>query len=389
MRGDWLVETKRLRGIKRLLASALFTAMVAAPAAAQNAPADETTTDTAETPGVIDLAPNADTECVQGASCLLDVRIENLGDAAFAGAAGLRGRFDPAVTVESVDGEDRGLRCETTGEGSYECLGSALSIAAGDASHIQLVIDVPADMDATTISHTKEMIWPDDAVRDKSPLNDRHVSTIAMIDPAMLPAIDLSIANAASEDECVAGIDCHFTLTVTNNGPAIYDGSIVIAGEADPATATLTKTDPADWTCGSADGRFSCTSARLSLLPDDTRSLEIDWLVEDATGDTLTSCATVSRAVKSDVAAVQRALNEAGFNSGVADGIAGRRTRAAISAYQEANGLPVTGAIDAALLESLLDAEAPGDLVAGNDRACTTVQLAPPPADEAVQTSAE
>ena len=58
-----------------------------------------------------DLAPASQTECVRGASCVIDVMIENRGDAPFDGATGIRGTFDPAVKVESVGAESRGLKC--------------------------------------------------------------------------------------------------------------------------------------------------------------------------------------------------------------------------------------------------------------------------------------
>ena len=50
---------------------------------------------------------------------------------------------------------------------------------------------------------------------------------------------------------------------------------------------------------------------------------------------------------------VQQALNDAGFNCGTADGIAGKATANAIMEYQKANGLPEDGVISDELLESL------------------------------------
>lgn len=50
---------------------------------------------------------------------------------------------------------------------------------------------------------------------------------------------------------------------------------------------------------------------------------------------------------------VQQGLNDAGFDCGKPDGIAGNRTKAAITAYQQANGLEPTGVIDDALVASL------------------------------------
>ena len=50
---------------------------------------------------------------------------------------------------------------------------------------------------------------------------------------------------------------------------------------------------------------------------------------------------------------VQNALNEAGFNCGTVDGIAGSGTYAALNAYQEANGLPVENLITDDLLAAM------------------------------------
>ena len=56
---------------------------------------------------------------------------------------------------------------------------------------------------------------------------------------------------------------------------------------------------------------------------------------------------------KETVKKVQQALNDAGYNCGTPDGAAGKKTVAAITDYQSANGLEPTGVIDDALLISL------------------------------------
>ncbi|MBQ3423568.1 MAG: peptidoglycan-binding protein, partial [Clostridia bacterium] len=56
---------------------------------------------------------------------------------------------------------------------------------------------------------------------------------------------------------------------------------------------------------------------------------------------------------------VQQALNDAGFNCGKPDGMAGKNTKKAIGDFQEANGLARTGTITDSLLIALGLAEAP------------------------------
>ena len=50
---------------------------------------------------------------------------------------------------------------------------------------------------------------------------------------------------------------------------------------------------------------------------------------------------------------LQQRLNDAGFDAGTPDGVLGRKTEAAITAYQRRNGLPVTGTPSPALLQHL------------------------------------
>lgn len=50
---------------------------------------------------------------------------------------------------------------------------------------------------------------------------------------------------------------------------------------------------------------------------------------------------------------LQARLTAAGFDAGTADGVIGRRTEAAIRAFQQARGLPVTGTASPALLDAL------------------------------------
>ena len=50
---------------------------------------------------------------------------------------------------------------------------------------------------------------------------------------------------------------------------------------------------------------------------------------------------------------LQQRLSDAGFDTGTPDGVFGRRTEAAIRAFQQARGLPVTGVASPELLAML------------------------------------
>ena len=68
---------------------------------------------------------------------------------------------------------------------------------------------------------------------------------------------------------------------------------------------------------------------------------------------TLTAAFAATYTDKDTVKQVQQALNDAGYNCGTPDGIAGKKTAAAITQYQTEKGLEATGTIDDALLEAM------------------------------------
>ena len=68
---------------------------------------------------------------------------------------------------------------------------------------------------------------------------------------------------------------------------------------------------------------------------------------------TLTAALAATYTDKETVKKVQQALNDAGYNCGTPDGIAGRKTAAAITQYRTDKGLEVSEIIDDALLEAM------------------------------------
>ncbi len=154
-----------------------------------------------------DLAPFGTTTCQRGATCNLDVRIENRGGRQFRGRAGLRGALDPAVSITSIKGLTAGLACSVTGNGRYECRADELSLKPGGGANLQLSITIPADFPHRRILHSKEMLWPDLTVKDKKPENDRHVSTIVILGPEPPPTPPVCAGGEVRGAECVCPPD--------------------------------------------------------------------------------------------------------------------------------------------------------------------------------------
>ena len=76
---------------------------------------------------------------------------------------------------------------------------------------------------------------------------------------------------------------------------------------------------------------------------------------------TLTAGFAATYTDKDTVKKVQQALNDAGYECGTPDGVAGKKTAAAITQYRTDKGLEVSDAIDDALLEAMGLAEAPAE----------------------------
>lgn len=65
---------------------------------------------------------------------------------------------------------------------------------------------------------------------------------------------------------------------------------------------------------------------------------------------------TVKKVIRDEeLRQIQKSLSEKGYEPGVADGIFGKKTKAALEKFQEENGLVVTGKVDAATKGLLLD----------------------------------
>lgn len=364
-----------------------------------------------------DLAPWGATTCELGKSCPLDVRVENRGGRLFKGAAGLTGTLDPAVSITSVQSETPGFACSVTGNGTYECTGQDLTLKPGTSADVRLTVDIPANFPHQRIIHRKEMRWPDLQVKDAKPENDRHTSTIMIIQPeepeqpeevaetedpvepqqppqepeeprepvtpppppppSTAQAADLSLVKNARQRDCVSGQRCDFEVTITNNGAVAYNGPLRVSDVADPA-GRLISAGPRPWRCSERRGTVSCTHPVTTLAPDQSRTLSLSFRPVRSGARSLENCARLAWVDADRVRAVQSALNTLGFPSGRPDGRVGPNTRRAVRGFQEAAGLPVTGRIDAALMQRLFVAWGDGDAFAANDNECIRVGLQQP-----------
>ena len=106
------------------------------------------------------------------------------------------------MKISSIKTSTPGFACNVTGNGVYDCKGTNLDLAPGSSMPIEIVIDIPADFKPDAITHAKEMVWPDRAVEDKNPKNDKQTSTITILGPQQ-PTPPTCTGGTVKNGECV------------------------------------------------------------------------------------------------------------------------------------------------------------------------------------------
>jgi hypothetical protein len=185
-------------------------------------------------------------------------------------------------------------------------------------------------------------------------------------------------------DRCQAGQACPISVEIVNNGSQEFGSPVLAAVALGFDGGTTQDIAPDTWTCGRAGESLTCASAGLSIPPTEGTRFTVDWqLPARIRRPSASVCARVvwpgrrADAVyrAEQVAAVQYALNRAGFDTGGVSGRLGPRTLEAIGQIRRQGNIPGPNQITPDLLMNLFGANGAltGDDEAGNDTACTTV----------------
>jgi len=197
---------------------------------------------------------------------------------------------------------------------------------------------------------------------------------------------DLSIGKRLT-GPCQQGQDCPFEIVVTNQGPAEYQGPLILSDTLSVPGVTLAADASAPWNCRQEGNHISCNHPTLLLKPGHSASLPLtlrdpgdpnikSW--ENCVDLTWLGAAAVS---PGSIRAVQTELAALGYYTGPIYGIADSGTKKAISDLEKASGLPETGKITPEFLDWIFGpgASTATDPDAGNDRACAKVETETPP----------
>jgi peptidoglycan hydrolase-like protein with peptidoglycan-binding domain len=147
-------------------------------------------------------------------------------------------------------------------------------------------------------------------------------------------------------------------LTVTVIPPAITPDPQIVVFEADRKTLMRGDSTALHWETAHAarielDGAAVNPSGDIKIRPDQTTIYRLMAFNESGKSSSNAVTITVEDLPRDEIAEIQKLLGTLGYDPGTADGQPGPRTRAAIEAFQNDTGLPVTGLPSRDLAERL------------------------------------
>ena len=210
------------------------------------------------------------------------------------------------------------------------------------------------------------------------------LTTISLPSPAnaqlFVDTPDLAMRIRAPEGGCARGRECTFAVIVANRGEVSFRAPIHVRHEARPRRLRLVEAGSAEWRCRTGSRQLHCTRPQAFLAADArTRYSVTVFVPRDVLRRRIRVCASIDwqrpGALIERTRTVQRLLLNEGYQIGRADGAAGPATRRGIAQFQADEGMRVTGRIDRALIDELIDEWGVGDARASNDRTCVQTRV--------------
>ena len=344
----------------------------------------------------LEVTKQGDAFCATGpgTSCTSRVTIRNGGNVPYVGPLAFTDTV-PAGAVLLSSGPAPWVCAQAAAGAPVTCNHPGGVLAPNASVTVTIVMELPAGGAAVTFQNCAEVDWPQSpgwGGPDTNPGNDRACFTSQILASVIPPVptlptpTDLQIEKTG-DPHCQLGGNCSYQVTITNVGPGIYTGNLSFTDSL-PAGSTFVSASPTPpWNCVQDGDNLFCESfswmaagQQFVLNPGDatTVTIIVQWPGAVAAGITqLNNCAEISWPLATNntlssawVAIVEFILNAGGFLApGDVDGIFDPATTApALSAWQAANGLPVTGTIDAATLGVMIPGLTPASGVwNGND----------------------
>lgn len=149
-------------------------------------------------------------------------------------------------------------------------------------------------------------------------------------------------------------------ITVTVTPPAAEPNPQIVVFEADRKVLTRGDSTALHWETSHAsrielDDATVNPSGAIKIRPDQTTTYRLLAVNESGKSDSQSFTITVEDLPRDEIAEIQELLGSLGYDAGTPDGLPGPRTRAAIEAFENETGIPVTGLPSRYLAEKLRD----------------------------------
>lgn len=200
---------------------------------------------------------------------------------------------------------------------------------------------------------------------------------------------------------CKPGSTCPMVVELHNRGSQPLASPFLVGFALGSEGAQIGNILPDSWSCGQANESLTCSGAGTALAPDAKARLSIDWQIpERPRRPSSTVCARIVWPARAkdgvyrseQIAAIQFALQKAGFDPGGYDGRLGSKTVEAIRAFRARAHIEGPTELTADFLTALFASNGTlaGDDNATDDSACTSVSFGAQPvaANPAPQPSA-
>lgn len=223
--------------------------------------------------------------CVPGGAgflCSYTVRVTNTGPDPYIGPITLNDQLLNAPAGASMFFNDPPWECTSGTPTDYHCLLPQAVLWPGSSVDLKVTVDTPVPAPVCAIDNFAQLTWP---WGDTKSWDNMATATVG-IPAAHCPPVpneqtNLKISKGANPI-CVdrgGHFECSYVVTVTNLGPATYNGAIKI-DETLPAGTTATF-NGAKWNCSNA-APYSCTHDPDVLGPGDSRHLHVTVDVPNA-----------------------------------------------------------------------------------------------------------
>lgn len=216
---------------------------------------------------------SAPADCVpggQGWLCSYKIVIKNTGSLPYAGPLTVNDWLPaaPAGAIMTFTPQPPWF-CAPTGIDAYRCQNPFVLLNPGDSTELNVVVDLPKSYTLCYLDNAAALEWPF-GYHDANPLDDASFAT-AHIPGSYCPPptgdhTNLTIHKYPYTKYCFAdGADwnCLYLVVVTNTGPGVYSGKIVV-DEVLPAGTTGLFSAP--WVCVGGPA-YSCTHPPVNLNP--------------------------------------------------------------------------------------------------------------------------